>query len=108
MSSNITAVKNQVSGGNGFLLGDWQERLASIVEAMREMSMQSDPLKMVRAYRARVRAWMPAARWISLSRRGARGTLVSDHALEHLDRDDRSLEGEAPVAAALGRACWPS
>ncbi len=30
---------------------------------------------------------------------GARGTLVPDHSVEHLDRVDRSLEAERPVAA---------
>ena len=70
MSSNITTVKGQVAARNGFLLGEWQERLAAIVEAMREMSLQDDPVKMVQAYGSRVRAWMPADRWLSLSRRG--------------------------------------
>jgi len=37
---------------------------------MREMSLQTEPAEMVRAYGARVRELMPAARWISLSRRG--------------------------------------
>ena len=70
MSSNITAIRNETIGGNGILTGDWEERLSGIVEAMREMSLQTDPLKMVQAYGARVRQWMPADRWLSLSRRG--------------------------------------
>jgi phosphoserine phosphatase RsbU/P len=70
MGANITAVQQTNSSGNRLLLGDWQERLSGIVEAMREMSLQSDPLQMVTAYGARVRAWMPADRWLSLSRRG--------------------------------------
>ena len=52
------------------LTSDWQERLKSIIEAMREMSLQTDPVQMVKAYGTRVRQLMPADRWISLSRRG--------------------------------------
>jgi sigma-B regulation protein RsbU (phosphoserine phosphatase) len=47
----------------------WQDRLALIVETMREMSRQTDPQAMVRAYGARVRQLMPADRRLSLSRR---------------------------------------
>ncbi len=70
MNSIITTAHKKASGLNGFVEGDWQERLASIVEAMREMSLQDDPAQMVQAYGARVRQWMPADRWLSLSRRG--------------------------------------
>ena len=70
MGSNITAIKPETSSGTNLLLGDWQERLTGIVEAMREMSLQTDPVQMVQAYGSRVRAWMPADRWLSLSRRG--------------------------------------
>src|SRR5215831_12927061 len=49
--------------------GPWEERLALIVDTMREMSRQTDPQAMVRAYRARVRQIMPADRSLSLSRR---------------------------------------
>jgi sigma-B regulation protein RsbU (phosphoserine phosphatase) len=47
----------------------WQQRLASIMETMREMSRQTDPQEMVRAYVRRVRRIWPADRNISLSRR---------------------------------------
>jgi sigma-B regulation protein RsbU (phosphoserine phosphatase) len=50
-------------------LGHWQERLAHIVETMREMSSQTDPQAMVRAYGARVRKLNPVDRSLSLSRR---------------------------------------
>ncbi len=70
MGSHITAIKPGTSSRNSLLQGDWQERLTGIVEAMREMSLQTDPLEMVQAYGSRVRAWMPADRWLSLSRRG--------------------------------------
>jgi phosphoserine phosphatase RsbU/P len=70
MSSNITTAKRKASAGSGLFVGEWHERVEAIVEAMREMSLQDDPLKMVQAYGARVRDWMPADRWMSLSRRG--------------------------------------
>jgi phosphoserine phosphatase RsbU/P len=54
----------------GLLQGDWQERLAAIVDAMRDMSLQTDPAEMVRSYATRVRRLLPASRWLSLSRRG--------------------------------------
>jgi sigma-B regulation protein RsbU (phosphoserine phosphatase) len=47
----------------------WQDRLALIVETMREMSRQTEPQAMMRAYRARVRQLVPADRSVSLSRR---------------------------------------
>lgn len=48
---------------------DWQKRLAQIVDIMREMSRQTDPQEMVRAYAARVRTLMPTDRRVSVSRR---------------------------------------
>src|ERR1700722_12217201 len=50
--------------------GDWQKRLAQIVEMMRDMSRQTDPQAMVRSYGERVRRFLPNDRRISLSRRG--------------------------------------
>lgn len=49
--------------------GDWQQRLAIIVEMMREMSRQTDPQEMVRAYGRRIRRVLPADLSMSLSRR---------------------------------------
>jgi phosphoserine phosphatase RsbU/P len=49
--------------------GDWQTRLAFIVETMRDMSRQTDPQAMVRAYATRMRQVMPTDRTVSLSRR---------------------------------------
>jgi sigma-B regulation protein RsbU (phosphoserine phosphatase) len=48
----------------------WQQRLALIVETMREMSAQSDPQAMVRAYNKRMERFFPLSRRLSLSRRG--------------------------------------
>jgi sigma-B regulation protein RsbU (phosphoserine phosphatase) len=48
---------------------DWRARLDLIVTTMREMSRQTDPLEMRRAYGARIRQLLPAARRMSLSRR---------------------------------------
>lgn len=50
--------------------GDWQLRLAQIVELVQEMSRQTDPQEMVRSYGERVRILLPSDRRISLSRRG--------------------------------------
>ena len=47
----------------------WSERLAQIVETMREMSYQTDPAEMVRAYGRRMDTLFPVDRRISLSRR---------------------------------------
>ncbi len=49
--------------------GGWREQLAQIVEAMREMSRQTDPQEMGRAYRARMRDLLPVDGSLSLSRR---------------------------------------
>jgi phosphoserine phosphatase RsbU/P len=50
--------------------GDWQQRLAQIVELVQDMSRQTDPQEMVRSYGERVRLLLPSDRRISLSRRG--------------------------------------
>jgi phosphoserine phosphatase RsbU/P len=50
--------------------GDWQSRLNSILDMMREMSLQTDPQEMVRNYGARMRRLMPRDANISMSRRG--------------------------------------
>lgn len=50
--------------------GDWQKRLALIVEMVRDMSRQTDPQEMVRSYGARVRLLLPSDGRVSLSRRG--------------------------------------
>ncbi len=49
---------------------DWKERLAVIVEMMRDMSLQTDPQAMVRAYGKKLRQITPVDRSVSLSRRG--------------------------------------
>ena len=48
---------------------DWRHSVKIIDEAMREMSLQTDPQAMVRAYAQRVRQMMPIDRSVSLSRR---------------------------------------
>ena len=49
--------------------GDWKERLKIVVDMMRELSVQTDPQEMVRAYGARVRQLIPSDRMVSISRR---------------------------------------
>lgn len=56
--------------------GDWQQRLAVVMETMREMSLHTDPQEMVRAYARRMQSILPADRRISLSRRDLQPPLV--------------------------------
>lgn len=49
---------------------DWKERLRTITETMREMSLQTDPQEMVRLYAQRIRSLLEVDRSISISRRG--------------------------------------
>jgi sigma-B regulation protein RsbU (phosphoserine phosphatase) len=49
---------------------DWRERLNIIVATMREMSLQTDPMEMRRAYTRRMQDFRPTDRSVSLSRRG--------------------------------------
>jgi phosphoserine phosphatase RsbU/P len=70
MKSATPAARIKDPSEHGLLDGAWQERLAFIAEMMRDMSVQSDPHAMVKSYGKRVRKLMPAARWMSLSRRG--------------------------------------
>jgi sigma-B regulation protein RsbU (phosphoserine phosphatase) len=66
-SANTTILPKQRSS---LLKGDWEERLATVVATMSEMSLQDDPQAMVKSYGARMRELMPIDRWLSLSRRG--------------------------------------
>jgi sigma-B regulation protein RsbU (phosphoserine phosphatase) len=50
--------------------GDWQQRLAYIVEMAQDLSRQTDPQAMVRSYGERVRRLLPSDGRLSLSRRG--------------------------------------
>ncbi|MGH7173719.1 MAG: PP2C family protein-serine/threonine phosphatase [Gemmataceae bacterium] len=49
---------------------NWRERLDLIVETMKEMSRQTDPQEMSRAYGERMQTLRPIDRRVSLSRRG--------------------------------------
>lgn len=48
---------------------DWEARLDDVYETMREMSLQTDPQEMVRAYGKRMKRVFPSQRRVSLSRR---------------------------------------
>lgn len=50
----------------------WRERLALIVETMKEMSRQTDPQEMSRSYGRRMRSLRPTDRLVTLSRRDLR------------------------------------
>ena len=76
----------------GLLKGDWQERLAYIVDAMRDMSLQTDAQEMVRSYGSSG-AEADAGRPLALTEpAGAGVALVPDHSVQHLDRG-RSIPG---------------
>jgi phosphoserine phosphatase RsbU/P len=47
----------------------WEQRLDDVYELMRDMSRQTDPQEMVKAYGQRVRKMIPVDRRVSLSRR---------------------------------------
>src|SRR5687767_7796225 len=47
----------------------WDQRLAFVVDTMREMSRQTEPQAMVQTYSARMRQVLPSDRYLSLSRR---------------------------------------
>ena len=47
----------------------WQETMAIVLDTMKEMSRQTDPQAMVRAYAKRIRQFLPSDRQLSLSRR---------------------------------------
>lgn len=47
----------------------WKERLAIVVEAMREMSLETEPESLVRKYSTRTRLLTPSDRLVALSRR---------------------------------------
>jgi sigma-B regulation protein RsbU (phosphoserine phosphatase) len=49
---------------------DWQQRLAYIVETMKETSRMTRPQEMVRNYATRMRSAMPSDWFLSISRRG--------------------------------------
>jgi phosphoserine phosphatase RsbU/P len=50
--------------------GDWSERLAIIVELMKDLSCQTDPQEMVRSYGEKIQQLLPIDQRVSLSRRG--------------------------------------
>ncbi len=48
----------------------WQQRLAEVLDMMREVSLQTDPQALVRTYSQRIRRILPTDRSVSISRRG--------------------------------------
>jgi sigma-B regulation protein RsbU (phosphoserine phosphatase) len=70
LKSGVTLAEQTGPRNLSLLAGDWQERLAYVVGAMREMSLHDDPQAMVRSYAARMRQLLPTDHWLSLSRRG--------------------------------------
>ncbi|MGE3818501.1 MAG: PP2C family protein-serine/threonine phosphatase [Isosphaeraceae bacterium] len=52
------------------LRGNWRARLAFVTEMLREMSRETDPQAMVRAYGRKIRTLMTTDRFVAVSRRG--------------------------------------
>jgi len=69
ITPSVVFESSRTSTPSVFGPGDWRQRLATIAEMMREMSLQDDPQAMIRTYGARMRTIMPSDRWVSLSRR---------------------------------------
>ena len=86
--------------GLGLGPGDWRQRLATIAEMMREMSLQDDPQAMVRTYGARMRTIMPSDRSMSLSRRGLEPPAYRITRSSTWTETDQPLEAEGPAAVA--------
>ena len=57
------------AAGDPVVPSDWTLELGDIYETMREMSLQTDPQEMVRAYGRRMKTVFPTQRRVSLSRR---------------------------------------
>src|SRR5262245_53149363 len=62
---NTATLANDAKGSSV----DWRERLSIVVQTMREISRETDPQAMVRAYGARMRQLRPYDAFIALSRR---------------------------------------
>lgn len=67
--ANVSETRNNHAGA-GLLWGEPRQRLAFIVDLLREMSLHDDPQAMVRSYGARMRELRPIAGWLAISRRG--------------------------------------
>ena len=78
MSTTTTPITPPAAPSGHFTLGTgtWQERLAFVVETMREMSSANGPEEMVATYGDRVGEVVPSDRFISLSRRDLDRPLV--------------------------------
>ncbi len=59
----------------------WGERLAFIIETMREMSRIADPQQLVQSYAARMRQVMPIDGMVSLSRATCRFPAIESPAV---------------------------
>jgi sigma-B regulation protein RsbU (phosphoserine phosphatase) len=70
MSSAAAKLSKREAKRSSLLTGDWEERLATVVATMREMSLQDDPQAVVKSYGARMRELLPVDGWLSISRRG--------------------------------------
>jgi sigma-B regulation protein RsbU (phosphoserine phosphatase) len=65
----MNEISTETFASPSLLAGDWSQRLATVMEMMREMSRQTDPQTMVAAYSARMRKILRSESGLSLSRR---------------------------------------
>ncbi len=70
VTSDTERSDNRASGEGTAQKAAWEIRLAEVFELMREISLQTEPQAMVKAYGERVAKLYPVDRRISLSRRG--------------------------------------
>lgn len=64
-----TTPPEPTNAGDLLAEGNWQSRMDHIVTTMRDMSRETDPQAMVRAYGSRIRQLMPSDRFVAISRR---------------------------------------
>jgi sigma-B regulation protein RsbU (phosphoserine phosphatase) len=78
---------------------DWCRRLNAIIQTMREMSRQTDPQEMVRAYVRRMQQLLPVDRRLSLSRRGLKFPYVRVTRFSEWDEDVNPWknQGKLPI-----------
>ncbi len=87
----------------GEVARDWREQLEIIVEMTKEMSRQTDPQEMSRAYGQRMQTLRPTDRMVSISRRGMKHPWYRVTRSSSWKEPNQPLERSGSFAAAPGR-----
>ena len=102
-TATMSSLTTMATNGKTWRRGPHEGRLARAIGLHRRCDARHEPANrrsgdgpLVRHSGAQVAAGCPLA---LAEPAGARGALVPDHAVQHLDRGDRSLEAERPAAA---------